>query len=338
MTLQKGGRAIEAGGLVVPNPFWVAPLAGITLPAVRRFFARQGAGLTHTEMVSCAGILHNNNKTIRMLRDGKEGVPTVLQLFAGSAETLRKGAEQILNGGFDSFEALSVNMACPMPKVTKKGAGAALLKRKSIACRMTSELKKLERPVWIKMRLLSTERLDETLDFIEALISAGADHVTLHGRTPAQRYEGVSDAKSVCRVAREFPGLISASGDVFSPEKAMEYLDAGACAVLFARGLMRDPFIVEKTTRLGTRGIDAGKRSTTVEELDRLLKLGEDLYKDEGEKTALVLLKRFLSSIFKGLRGASRFRRDVAQAHSWCEMLQVSRKWRSFAERSGSNG
>jgi tRNA-dihydrouridine synthase len=338
MTLQEDGRPIVTGGLVVPNPLWIAPLAGITLPAVRRFFARQGAGLTHTEMVSCAGILHNNNKTMRMLRDGEEDVPTVLQLFAGSTETLRRGAEQVLNGRFDSFEALSVNMACPMPKVMKKGAGAALLKRRNVACRMTGELRKLGRPVWIKMRLLSSEGLDETLDFIEALISAGADHVTLHGRTPAQRYEGVSDVKSVCRVAREFPGMISASGDVFSPEKALEYLDAGACAVLFARGLMRDPFIVEKTIRLRTPGTDTGKESTTGEKLDRLLKLGEDLYRDEGEKTALVLLKRFLSSIFKGLRGASQFRRDVAQAHSWCDMVHVSRKWRSFAERSGSNG
>ncbi|MFP4481852.1 MAG: tRNA dihydrouridine synthase [Thermovirgaceae bacterium] len=328
-----GRKAI--GGLVTANPFWIAPLAGITVPAVRRFFVRQGAGLTHTEMVSCAGILHGNRKTCRMLRNGREGAPTVLQLFAGNAEILRRGAERALSDGYDFFEVFSINMACPMPKVVKKGAGAALLKRKDIACDMVSELKKLERPVWVKMRLLFEDGLQDTLQFIESMLYAGADHVTLHGRTPAQRYEGVSDIESVLRAAREFPGKISASGDVFTPEKAMEYIAGGACAVLFARGLLRDAFIVERSIRFSSSGKEIDKNCLLQEEkFDKLLKLGKDLYLDEGEKTALVLLKRFLSSIFKGLPGASQFRRDVAQAFTWNEMMQVFRKWRSFPERS----
>jgi len=329
----------EIGGLVTPNPFWIAPMAGITLPAVRRFFVRQGAGLAHTEMVSCAGILHGNRKTLRMLRDGGEGVPTVLQLFSGNAKTLRGGAEKALNDGFDSFEAFSINMACPMPKVTKKGAGAALLRRKDIACDMVRELKTLERPVWIKMRLLSSgDGLLNTLRFIESMFRAGADHVTLHGRTPAQRYEGVADKKSVLQAAREFPGMISASGDIFTPENAMEYLEGGACGVLFARGLLRDAFLIQKSIRLNMDQTASDEEGIPrKEKLDSLLGLGEDLYRDEGEKTALVLLKRFLSSIFKGLCGASQFRRDVAQVHTWNEMMQVFQKWRSLAERSGFN-
>ncbi|MGC9489839.1 MAG: tRNA dihydrouridine synthase [Thermovirgaceae bacterium] len=327
----------EIGGLVTSNPFWIAPLAGITLPAVRRFFVGQGAGLAHTEMVSCAGILHGNGKTLRMLRDGGEGAPTVLQLFSGNAKTLRDGAERALHDGFDFFEAFSINMACPMPKVTKKGAGAALLRRKDIACDMVRGLKTLERPVWIKMRLLSSgdDQLN-TLRFIESMFRAGADHVTLHGRTPAQRYEGVADKKSVLQAAREFPGMISASGDIFTPENAMEYLEGGACGVLFARGLLRDAFLVPKSIRLNMgQAASDGESIQLKDKLDSLLGLGEDLYRDEGEKTALVLLKRFFSSIFKGLRGASQFRRDVAQAHTWNEMMQVFQKWRRFAERSG---
>jgi len=328
----------KIGGLVTSNPFWIAPLAGITVPAVRRFFVRQGAGLVHTEMVSCAGILHGNRKTLRMLRDGAEGAPRVLQLFAGNPKTLCGGAERAFRVGFDSFGAFSINMACPMPKVIKKGAGAALLRRKDIACDMVRELKTLERPVWIKMRLLSSDGLLDTLQFIESMFQAGADHVTLHGRTPAQRYEGVADKKSVLQVAREFPGMISASGDVFTPEKALEYLEGGACAVLFARGLFRDAFLIQKSICLSLGQTASDREQIPPEEkLDSLLELGEDLYQDEGEKTALVLLKRFLSSIFKGLRGASQFRRDVAQAHTWNEMLQVFRKWRSLAERSGYN-
>jgi tRNA-dihydrouridine synthase len=289
-------------------------------------------------MVSCAGILHGNGKTLRMLRDGGEGVPTVLQLFAGNAKTLCGGAERAFRDGFDSFEAFSINMACPMPKVTKKGAGAALLRRKGIACDMVRELKTLERPVWIKMRLLSSDGPLNTLQFIESMLQAGADHVTLHGRTPAQRYEGVADKGSVLLAARGFPGMISASGDVFTPENALEYLEGGACAVLFARGLLRDAFLIQKSVRVSMGQTSSGmERIPPEKKLDSLLELGKDLYRDEGEKTALLLLKRFLSSIFKGLRGASHVRRDVAQAHTWNEMMQVFRKWRSLAERSGFN-
>ncbi len=328
----------EIGRLATPNPFWIAPLAGITVPAVRRFFIRQGAGLAHTEMVSCAGILHGNGKTLRMLRDDGEGTPTVLQLFAGDAKTLLGGAKKALNEGYDSFEAFSINMACPMPKVIKKGAGAALLSRREIACAMVRELKNLERPVWVKMRLLSSDDQLETFQFIEHISRAGADHVTLHGRTPVQRYQGVADKKSVLQAAREFPDMISASGDVFTPENAMEYLEGGACAVLFARGLIRDAFLVQKSVRFNMGETTFERNLITPEEkLEKLLGLGKDLYRDEGEKTALVLLKRFLSSIFKGLRGASQFRRDVAQTHTWKEMMQVFRKWRTLAERSGFN-
>lgn len=335
MSLSKTHSPLSIGGIEAPNPFWIAPLAGITVPAVRRFFVRYGAGLTHTEMVSCAGIMHNNVKTMRMLRNGGEGSPTVLQFFAGSAGMLRQGAERALVSGHGEFGAFSINMACPMPKVIKKGAGAALLGREKTARDMVQVLKGLQRPVWIKMRLLSTDSVDETLRFIANMIGAGADHVTLHGRTPAQRYEGLADASSVCRAARVFQGKISASGDVFSPDAAMKYLEGGACAVLFARGVIRDPFIVERTVCVREKGSiqDLG-RLPPVAKIERLMGLGKDLYLDEGEKTALVLLKRFLSSIFKGLRGASRFRREVAGAQSWKEMTRVLETWRRLAERS----
>jgi len=330
---------ISVGGIEVDNPFWIAPLAGITVPAVRRFFEKQGAGLTHTEMVSCSGVIHGNRKTLRMLRKGGQKSPAVLQFFTGNADSLVQCVDKGGDTWRKSFDAFSINMACPMPKVIKKGAGAALLKRKDSARRMVEELRKAGLPVWVKMRLVSAGDLSETLRFVETLIEAGADHVTLHGRTPAQRYEGSADMEAVCRVASAFCGMVSASGDVFSPQAAMTYLERGASAVFFARGILRDPFIVERTLD-NWRKVPFSSRNnlSPAVKIKRLMDLGEDLYRDEGEKICLVLLKRFLSSIFKGLRGASRFRRDVADTHSWEETVHVLENWRELAERSDLNG
>ena len=130
------------------NPVWLAPLAGITTPSVRLFFKSMGAGLTHTEMISCAGLAHGSRKTFSMLRMIEGEGPLVLQLFAPDEVTLFEGARRALSRS--SFDAISINMACPMPKVTKKGAGSSLLERPETAAAMVRALTPLGLPVWAK--------------------------------------------------------------------------------------------------------------------------------------------------------------------------------------------
>ena len=114
-------------------------------------------------------------------------------------------------------------MACPMPKVTRRGAGAALLNVPSEAFEMTRRLKRLGLPVWVKMRRVSEGKNEDTIRFVEGLLDAGAENVCIHGRTAAQRYEGRSDRTVVAEAARRFPGRIAASGDVRTPEDVKDY-------------------------------------------------------------------------------------------------------------------
>jgi len=296
------------GNVRVNGRLWLAPLAGITTPAVRRFFMELGAGLTHTEMVSSSGLLMGNRKTLEMLKHSEKEEPLVLQLFAGDTESLVKSAFVALSHG--RFAAFSINMACPVPKVRKRGAGAQLLHRTEIAFDMVEKLKQAGLPVWPKIRKHPSGRLDDTLSFCDSLFRAGADLVCLHGRTPQALYGGVADREAVRQAASLFPGRIAASGDVFSREDADEYLEHGAAAVLVARGALRDPFFF------------GGSEPVTLP-LDRalfLVRLGDEIADESGPKAATSLIKRFISGMFRGLRGNAAYRKEVALSRDWDQM------------------
>ena len=234
---------MRIGNIEIDSPLCLAPLAGITTLTVREFFSSHGAALTHTEMISCAGLVRSNEKTFDMLSVSKKESPLVVQLFANNEGLLVSGGEVVLKR-CERFAAFGINMACPMPKITKNGSGASLLKNPELAMKMTQGLKTLGLPVWVKMRRLEND--DDTLRFVDGLISAGADNVCIHGRTCAQRYEGSADRCIIRASASEFPGMISASGDVREVSDIQEYLAMGCAAVMIARGAFSSPFIFEE--------------------------------------------------------------------------------------------
>lgn len=325
--------ALDVGGLTLENPLWLAPLAGVTVPAVRAFFRRLGVGLTHTEMVSAAGMVMGNRKTEGMVGspDGRDR-PLILQLFGDDPALMEEAACCALAlGGFDG---LGINMACPMPKVFRKGSGARLLERPDLAREMTVRLARLGPPLWIKLRKATEAHPLSTEAFCGLLLEAGADHLTLHGRTASQRYEGEADGEAVLALARTFPGKVSASGDVYSPDDVRRYLDGGCAGVFLARGILRDPFLVPRAlAALGFRVDETLCRPSPEKEIALLLEMGRDLKENHGERFALVLLKRFVSCMFKGFTGASAFRRAVASEMNWtgleARLLEAQSTFRS---------
>ena len=314
------------GGLELQSPLCLAPLAGVTNVSLREFFTGLGAALTHTEMVSCAGLVRDNRKTEGMLRVSPREAPLILQLFSPDADTLLRGAETALelnrNRGERPFAGLGINMACPMPKVTKRGAGAALLKNPAEAQRMVRALKSLFLPVWVKIRKLDTP--DGTLRFIEGIAEAGADNVCLHGRTAAQRYEGTADRGILASAAGRFPGLVSASGDVRSVEDVREYLNMGCAPVMLARGALANPWLLpESLNALGYPVPPERLNPPVSARFDAMRRLGESAGRELGEHQAVVLLKRLMGGVLRGMDGAAELRRRAGMAVTLEEILSV---------------
>lgn len=322
---EKENSGLVIGNVRVERSLWLAPLAGITIPAVRRFFRETGAGLTHTEMVSSSGLLMKNRKTLEMLKNSEKESPLALQLFAGDADSLLESGRVALSIGF--FAAFSINMACPVPKVRKRGAGAQLLSRREVAVEMVRELKRAGLPVWPKIRKHPSGNDSETLSFCEALFEAGADLVCLHGRTPQALYGGVADRDIVKTAARVFPNRIAASGDVFTEKDAEDYMEAGSVAVLVARGALKDPFFFMK----GTEPSNALDRALV------LVRLGDEIAKENGPRASTSLIKRFVSGMFKGLRGNAAYRKEVALAADWREMRYRLCACVDYLEERGHN-
>jgi len=316
----------------VENPVWLAPLAGVTFPSTRLFFRGLGAGLVHTEMISCAGLVHGSRRTFSMLKTAEGERPVVLQLFAPDTATLHEGARRALS--CSSFEAIGINMACPMPKVTRKGAGSSLLGRPEVAAAMVRSLAPLGLPVWVKTRKSPAASSMDTLAFSGMLLEAGASHICIHGRFPAQKYGGRADKSVVIDAAKAFPGMIAASGDIFSPEDALEMLEEGCSAVFIARGAMKDPFLIPAILDRCGFSVDAGLLTPPLgSRVDLMISLGESVSNEEGEKAAVVLLKRLLSGMFRGFSGAPRFRQAVSDTSDWRGISKALEECRPSPER-----
>ena len=325
-------KKVKIGGLELDNELWLAPLAGITTPPVRELFTRLGAGLTHTEMISCMGLLRGNRKTESMLmllpEEDKcaDSTNVVLQLFSGDADSMIKGGEMALEinarMGHRRFAALGINMGCPMPKITKRGAGSALMDMPDVAFEMTRGLKRLGLPVWAKTRVSSD--MSRTLRFIELLFEAGADNVCIHGRTPPQRYEGRADRTKTAEAARLFPGGISASGDVYMPEDVKEYLGMGCVAVMLARGALANPYLFPQAlSALGREVPESDLNPTRESRLLQLRLLGERIREFSGPSHAVVLIKRILSGTLKGTPGSIELRRLVGATTDLDALLRL---------------
>lgn len=293
---------------------FLAPLAGITTLPVREFFCQHGASLTHTEMISCAGLIRENAKTFDMLSVSEREGPLVVQLFANDSGVLVEGGEVVLER-CKKFSAFGINMACPMPKITKNGCGAALLRKPEIAADMVKGLKSLGLPVWVKMRRLEND--EDTLRFADVIISAGADNVCIHGRTPSQRYEGIADRSIISRSSREFPRMISASGDVRGVNDIEEYLSMGCVGVMIARGAFSSPFMLEEYY---------GHFRSRDEKISELLKFAHDTYEISGEHKAVVLMKRFAGSILRNERGSAELRQRAMMASRLEEITSILKK------------
>ena len=305
---------MRIGGIDLEGKIFLAPLAGVTTLPVREFFCEHGASLTHTEMISCAGLVRENAKTFDMLETSEREGPLVVQLFANDTGVLVSGGEVVRERLSKSgkFSAFGINMACPMPKITKNGCGSALLKKPELAQRMTRGLKSLGLPVWVKIRRLESD--DDTLRFVDGLVTAGADNVCIHGRTPSQRYEGRADRTITSKAANEFPGMISASGDVREVSDIEEYLASGCAAVMIARGAFSNPFIFEEY---------AGRFRSRDEKIEELVNFARKADEISGGHKALVLMKRFAGSMLKFERGSAEMRQRAMMSTSLEDIINI---------------
>lgn len=250
-----GARGVSLAKRLANNPLLMAPMAGVTDSAYRMVARAGGADLAYSEMVSCAG-LHYGGAGSWELTELAEGEPDLaVQLFGSRPELFSEAAAGVAQRLGDKLVLIDINMACPVPKVTKKGEGAALMETPEVAEELVracvSALEPFDVPVTVKIRRGRRDGSEVAPEFAKRMAAAGAQAVAVHGRYATQFYTGQSDRDVVERVVDAVDVPVIGSGDVRSAQDAAAMLrDTGATAVMVARGSYGNPWIFSQAKEI----------------------------------------------------------------------------------------
>jgi nifR3 family TIM-barrel protein len=249
------------GGLPVPNRVVLAPLAGIGNWFVRLQAKRHGAGLAVSEMVSSFAIHYGNRRTLeellRIHPDEFAGGPVSIQLFGQDPEVMRSAAAVVAERGADLID---LNMGCPVPKVMKTGAGAALLNDPDTAVAVARAAREGSGlPVTVKLRASRRPGDDEGVELARRLVDeAGVAGITFHPRSAAVRHKGRPDYELAARLVEELPVPVIVSGGMEGAAHIRWVFDHTGCeAVMLARGALGNPWLFEELLDRREGGPDA---------------------------------------------------------------------------------
>ncbi|MBV9196468.1 MAG: tRNA-dihydrouridine synthase [Solirubrobacterales bacterium] len=254
------------GGVPIPNRVVLAPLAGIGNWFVRLQAKRHGAGLAVSEMVSSFAVHYRNERTCpELLRIHPDEHPVSVQLFGHDPDVMASAAERVAAAGADLID---INMGCPVPKVCKTGAGAALLEDPARAVALArAAARGSGLPVTVKLR--SGQRpgdLDGITTARRLAEDGGVAGLCVHPRHAAQRHKGQPNYELVRELVDELPVPVLVSGGLYTPESARRaFAQTGAAGVLLARGSLGNPWLFEQL--LGRRDGEPG-RAEILGELD----------------------------------------------------------------------
>jgi len=297
------------GPVEVPTRLVLAPMAGVSVQAFRRQGRRYGAGLVCSEMVSCAGIEHGNERTLGYLRVAADEHPLAIQLFGSEARPMADAARMVEAVGADIVD---INFGCPVRKVTRTGAGAHLLEEPDLACQIVEAVATaVDVPVTVKLRRGVANGSRACLELAPRLVDAGAASLTLHPRSAEQMYTGTADHELTAELVSLVDVPVVASGDVTSWARAQRILAAtGAEAVMVGRGAQGNPWALREI-------IDGDATEPTREEVAaELVLFVREAVRELGEWRASGFLKKFYGWYLGQGRFPKPFKQELLQLDS----------------------
>ncbi|MEP0909353.1 tRNA dihydrouridine synthase DusB [Leptolyngbya sp. GB1-A1] len=234
---------LKIGSFEVKSRVLQSPLSGVTDLVFRRLVRRYAPdSMMYTEMVNATG-LHYVKQLPKIMEIDPEERPISIQLFDCRPDFLAEAAQKAVDEGADTVD---INMGCPVNKITKNGGGSSLLRQPELAGEIVrSVVKAVNVPVTVKTRIGWSESEINAVEFAQRMQDAGAQMLTLHGRTRAQGYNGSARWEWIAKVKGALSIPVIANGDIFSVEAAIRCLEmTGADGVMCSRGTLGYPFLV----------------------------------------------------------------------------------------------
>lgn len=289
--------------LQLKNPLILAPLAGYTDLPFRLLCRHFGAALCYTEMISCHGLVYNMKKTLDLARTVPEERPVALQLFGAEPDMMGEAAAIVTDLDIDIID---INMGCPVKKVIKKGAGAALMKDFKLAAAIIRRVcRNTTLPVTVKMRTGWRHDSIVAPEFAKIAEDNGASCVVIHGRTWAQGFGGPVDWRTISRVKNNVSIPVIGNGDITSYQRAHEVLAMSGCdGVMIGRGALGNPWIFSA----------GGPPATLAQRLEGLHRHLQLIRHYSNPETTLPKIKNHAGRYFKSISGGASLRRQIYEA------------------------
>jgi len=296
----------QIGPVTVRGRVVLAPMAGVSVQAFRRQGRRYGAGLVCSEMVSCAGLSHRNERTLGYLRIADDEHPLAVQIFGSEPRVMAEAARMVEAAGADLVD---INYGCPVKKVTKTGAGATLLDDPPRACAIVEAVAEaVAVPVMVKMRRGLENGSRTALSVGPQLVDAGASALTLHPRSARQMYSGEADHSLTAELVELVDVPVIASGDITSRARAEAVLaTTGAAAVMVGRAAQGDPWTIAEIAG------ENGHRPSREEVVAELVLFMRETVRELGEERATGFLKKFYGWYLGKGRFPKPFKQELVQ-------------------------
>jgi len=305
---------------------FLAPMAGVSDPALRLQCKKMGAGLVVTEFTSIHSIiakekqLRENKKTIQEFIEFSESErPLSVQLFGSDLLSLERAAKIVE----PFFDIIDYNMGCPAPHITQQMAGGALLQEVNLTKQIFSTLKNaVKKPVTLKIRSGVTDASRYLFkEVAQVAEDEGIEMITLHPRTVSQGYSGKADWKMI-KELKEISNIpIVGNGDIASPEDAKSMLDETGCDyVMIGRGAMGNPFLFEQINDFLKTG--SYKEYSLKDRLDSFF---DYLDLTNNYKIKFANIKAQAMRFTKGMAGSTKLRARISVSKNLGDLKKVMR-------------
>ena len=303
---------MQIGPYTLPNALFVAPMAGVTDRPFRQLCRQFGAGYAVSEMVTSRKDLWHTLKTSRRANHEGEPGPIAVQIAGTEPGMMAEAAAYNIDRG---AQIIDINMGCPAKKVCNKWAGSALMQDEALALQIVEAVVAACQPhgvpVTLKMRTGWCQSHRNALTIARAAESAGVQMVTVHGRTREQGYKGEAEYDTIAAVKAALRIPVVANGDITSPEKARDVLQAtGADALMVGRAAQGRPWIFREIGHFLATGEHLAP--PLVAELRRaLLEHLQDHYGLYGEYTGVRSARKHIGWYVRSLPGGEAFREQM---------------------------
>ena len=314
---------MKIGNLSIKTPIFLAPMAGVTDFPFRCLCKEFGASVVYSEFVSAHGIIRENIKTLNMIKFSDFERPIGIQIFGDSPDVMSNAARLVV----DNFnpDIIDINYGCPVPKVTKRGAGSAALKDLCLMDDITSAVVESvpEVPVTVKMRAGWDSQSIVVPEVGERLENIGIKAITLHPRTTKQSYKGDADW-SLIKLLKESTNIpVIGNGDIKTPEDVIRMFEKTSCdGVMVGRSSLGNPWFFKQAVAL-FEGKKIEGEPTLEDKVNCCRQHFIKMIEWHGERIAVNLMKKHFGWYIRGFQKSSTIRKALVSAQNQDTIISI---------------